>query len=74
MLRSRSYLQLKPSSVGAAALLLAINLNTSGLVTKFGMKKLTDLRLKTLFYKGDDLINIEMVDGRLQPRKATSPL
>lgn len=46
--------------MAAAALLLAINISSCELVSRFGMKKLVDTNLKSLFC--DNLINIEM-DG-----------
>ena len=49
MLRSRAYLSLKPSQIAAAALILAINVSTSELAGKIGLRKMYDLNLKSLF-------------------------
>ena len=69
LLRSKSYLSLKPSQVGAAALILAINLSTSDLAPKVGIKKMQDLNLKSLFF--ENVINIE-IDGVSQKSKNTA--
>ena len=60
MLRSKAYLVMKPSQIGASALILAINLSTSDLAEKVGLQKMQDLNLKSLFF--ENVINIEM-DG-----------
>lgn len=49
MLRSRGYLSLKPSQIAAAALILAINLSTSELAGKVGLRRMQNLNFKTLF-------------------------
>ena len=60
MLRSKHFLKLKPSQIAASALILAINLSTSDLAPRVGLKKMQDLNLKSLFF--ENVINIEM-DG-----------
>ena len=61
MLRSRQYLNFKPSQMAAASLILAINLSMSDLAPKVGLQKIIqDLNLKSLFF--ENVISIEM-DG-----------
>ena len=72
MLRSQGYLLLKPSLVGAAALVLAINLRNCDLAAHYGLKKQPDLSLKTLFC--DHLMNIEMDVVHKTPIKKANPL
>ena len=72
MLRSKSYLSLKPSQTGAAALILAINLSTSDLAPKVGIKKMQDLNLKSLFF--ENVINIEMDGVRQKSKNESCPL
>ena len=72
MLRSKNYLTLKPSQIGAAALILAINLSTSDLAPKVGLKKMQDLNLKSLFF--ENVINIEMDGVRQKFKNESCPL
>ena len=72
MLRSSTYLSLKPSQIGASALILAINLSTSDLAPKVGLKKMHDLNLKSLFF--ENVINIEMNGVRQQAKNKDCPL
>ena len=72
MLRSRSYLSLKPSQVAAAALILAINLSTSELAPKVGISKMQDLNLKSLFF--ENVIAIEMDGVRQKSKNEACPL
>jgi len=72
MLRSRDYLALKPSQVAAAALLLVINLSSSDLAPRCGLKKLSDSNLKSLFC--DNLKNIEIEGARQRAHAETGPL
>ena len=60
MLRSKNYLQLKPSQVAASALILAINLSTSDLAPRLGLKKMQEMNLKSLFFEPDT--NVDMAD------------
>ena len=72
MLRSRHFLRLKPSQVGAAALILAINLGTSDLAPKVGIQKMQDLNLKSLFF--ENVISIEMDGVRQKSKNESCPL
>lgn len=72
MLRSKCYLSLKPSQISAAALILAINLSTSDLAPKVGLKKMQDLNLKSLFF--ENVINIEMDGVRQKFKNESCPL
>ena len=72
MLRSKHFLSLKPSQVAASALILAINLSTSDLAPKVGIKKMQDLNLKSLFF--ENVVNIEMEGVRQVPKNESCPL
>ena len=72
MLRSRHYLNLKPSQIAAASLILAINLSTSDLAPKVGLRKMQDLNLKSLFF--ENVINIEMDGVRQKFKSEACPL
>ena len=71
-MRSNAYLTLKPSQIGASALILAINLSTSDLAPKVGLKKMQDLNLKSLFF--ENVINIEMDGVRQKFKNEACPL
>ena len=58
--------------MAAAALLLAINISSCELVSRFGMKKLVDTNLKSLFC--DNLINIEVDGVRQKSLTGAGPL
>ena len=74
MLRSKTYLTLKPSQIGAASLILAINLSTSELAPKVGLTKMQDLNLnlKSLFV--ENVINIGMDGVRQKSKNEKCPL
>ena len=72
LLRSKAFLSIKPSQVGAAALILAINLSTSDLAPKVGISKMQDLNLKSLFF--ENVISIEMEGVRQKSKNEACPL
>ena len=58
ILRTSSWLVLRPSNVAAAALMLSINISSCELAMKVGLKKPLELNLKSLFV--ENVINIEV--------------
>ena len=72
LLRCKGWLTLKPSQIGASALILAINVSTSPLAQHVGLKKQLELNLKSLFF--ENVINIEMEGVRQRPKNEACPL
>ena len=71
MLRSKNYLKLKPSQVAASALILAINLSTSDLAPRLGLKKMQEMNLKSLFFEPDTNVDMADVSNNSNNKKAS---
>ena len=72
MQRHSSFLAFRPSQIAASALIFAINITQSPDAGLFGVKKIEDLTLKSLFF--ESVIYMEIAGVRVEESDASCPL
>ena len=62
MIKDKSYLNFKPSQIGAASILLSLNILDTPIAKAINLKQIQDLKDKCHYYQKDDLTDAELLD------------